>query len=189
MLAGSIQFAVEQFIAKNQKAKRVIIHFYKEISDKKELKPILDMLESIGAIDIPVIVVTINKTESKELMGFDMNSLGKMPMSGTYVKVGFNKFLLFNNTRYSEESTLKPRDYHFPIKVTIKSTEDELVQDMFVVKELIDQVYQFSRMYWKSISQQSLPVTIKYPEMVAQIYPHFLNDKLPYFGKESLWFL
>jgi hypothetical protein len=77
MLAGSIQNAVERFIEKNKEAKRVIIHFYKEISNKYELQPILDMLESIGARDIPVIVVTINKTDSKELIGFDMKSAGK----------------------------------------------------------------------------------------------------------------
>jgi len=58
-----------------------------------------------------------------------------------------------------------------------------------VVKELLDQVYQFSRMYWKSISQQNMPVTIKYPEMVAEIYPYFEHDKLPDFGKKNLWFL
>lgn len=189
MLAGSIQNAVEQFINKNKQAKRIIIHFYKEISDKKELQPILDMLESIGAIDIPVIVVTINKTDSKELMGFDMNSAGRMPISGSYLKVGYNKFLLFNNTRYEERDALKPRDYHFPIKISIKATNNELVQDMSVIRELIDQVYQFSRMYWKSISQQNLPVTTKYPEMVAEIFPHFEHNTLPDFGKENLWFL
>jgi hypothetical protein len=44
-------------------------------------------------------------------------------------------------------------------------------------------------MYWKSISQQNLPVTTKYPEMVAEIYPHFQEDNLPDFGKSNLWFL
>jgi hypothetical protein len=51
---------------------------------------------------------------------------------------------------------------------------------------------QFDRclhMYWKSISQQNLPVTTKYPEMVAEIYPHFQEDNLPDFGKSNLWFL
>lgn len=97
--------------------------------------------------------------------------------------------MLFNNTRYDERATLKPRDYHFPIKVSIKATKEELLQDVEVTQELIDQVYQFSRMYWKSTNQQSLPVTIKYPEMVAEIYPHFQHDKLQDFGRESLWFL
>jgi hypothetical protein len=189
MLAGSIQNAVELFIEKNKQAQRIIIHFYKEISDKNELQPILDMLINIGAIDIPVIVVTINKTDSKELMGFDMNSQGKMPLSGSYLKVGYNKFLLFNNTRYTENDALKPRDYHFPIKLSIKATNNELVQDMSVISELVDQVYQFSRMYWKSISQQNMPVTTKYPEMVAEIFPHFEQKTLTEFGTKNLWFL
>jgi len=44
-------------------------------------------------------------------------------------------------------------------------------------------------MYWKSVSQQNLPVTLAYPEMVAEIFPYFKYDKLPDFGKENLWFL
>lgn len=62
MLAGSIKDSVEKFIEQHQAVSRVIIHFYKEISDPKELQPILDMLDKIGHGDVPVIVVTINKT-------------------------------------------------------------------------------------------------------------------------------
>jgi hypothetical protein len=43
-----------------------------------------------------------------------------------------------------------------------------------------------SREVW---SQQNLPATIKYPEIVAEIFPYFTHDKLPGHGKESLWFL
>jgi len=190
MLAGSIREAVEKFIEKKQKLNRVIIHFYKEISDNLELKPILKMLDDLGEGDVPVIVVTINKTDSKELLGFDLKSPGKMPYSGSYVKVGYNKYLLFNNTRYFDNKfDLKPRDYHFPVKLSIRASKKELVEDLELVKNLVDQVYQFSRMYWKSISQQNLPVTTVYPEMVAQIFPHFEHDTLPEFGKENLWFL
>ena len=189
MIAGSIKVAVENFIKQHQKADRVIIHFYKEISDKKELQPILDMLGEIGEREIPVIVVTINKTDSRELLGFDMNSDGKMPISGTYLSVGYFKFLLFNNTRYFENSKLMlAKDYHFPVKLTFRASREGII-DAKVIKELIDQVYQFSRMYWKSISQQNLPVTTLYPEMVAEIFPHFESDTLPEFGKKNLWFL
>lgn len=37
--------------------------------------------------------------------------------------------------------------------------------------------------------QQNLPVTIKYPEMVAELFLYATHDKLPDHGKESLWFL
>lgn len=187
-LAGSISDAVNKYKEMNKQAKRLIIHFYKEISDKLELQPILDTLDELGEPNMPVIVVTINKTESKELLGFDLNSDGKMPRSGTYVSVGFNKFLLFNNTRYFENSKLAAKEYHFPIKLSFKSSKpEELTID--VMRELINQVYQFSRMYWKSVSQQNLPVTTIYPEMVAEIIPHFKEHHLPEFGRNNLWFL
>jgi len=44
-------------------------------------------------------------------------------------------------------------------------------------------------MYWKAVKQQNLPITIKYPEMVAEIVPHFSDAELPQFGKSNLWFL
>jgi hypothetical protein len=56
------------------------------------------------------------------------------------------------------------------------------------VLELLTQVYQFSRLYWKSLRQQNVPITIKYPEMVAQIAPRF-NNGVPDDAKDALWFL
>ena len=53
----------------------------------------------------------------------------------------------------------------------------------------IDQAYHFSRRCCKSIREQNLPVTIKYPEMVAQLLPHFDGNEIPYFGKDNLWSL
>ena len=81
------------------------------------------MLDSIGYGDVPVIVITINKTESREFLAFDMNSEGKMPLSGTYLSIGYNKFLLFNNVRYKEEVPIAAKDYHFPVKLSIKSSK------------------------------------------------------------------
>ena len=40
------------------------------------------------------------------------------------------------------------------------------------------------------VKQQNLPVTIKYPEMVAQIAPHFNGGDIPSnIGNDNLWFL
>jgi len=187
MLAGSIRKAVLKYLVDHEHASRLIIHFYKVIS-KNELKPIVDTLYKLG-LQIPVIIVTINKTESKELLAFDMSSTHLMPYSGTIVKVGPRSYLLFNNTRYDETSEPRQREYHFPVKISFGCSDTGILDDENLIKELIDQVYQFSRMYWKSVSHQSLPVTIKYPEMVAQIYPYFQNEKLPEFGQKNLWFL
>jgi len=56
--------------------------------------------------------------------------------------------------------------------------------DLFFIR-----IYQIVRMYWKSVRQQNLPVTIKYPEMVAEIFSNFEGNEIPTFGKDNLWFL
>lgn len=188
LIAGSILDALDKFRKQKAEAKRLIIHFYKKISER-ELEPITEALQKLD-IDIPVIIITINKTESKELLAFDLKAKGKlMPESGTIIQAGKREYLLFNNTKYNSYSTVKEKEYHFPVKLHLYSTRQELFNDVAVIKELIDQVYQFSRMYWKSISQQNLPVTTLYPEMVAEIFPHFNDHHLSDFGRNNLWFL
>ena len=187
LLTGSIEKAVKSYIQKFKKADRLIIHFYKTMSHK-ELEPIVEMLNQLG-LDIPVIVVSINKTESKHLILFDKSSPELMPLSGSFYNIGRNQFLLCNNTRYKSDTKVKGNEYPFPIKLSINSTNQELINDEKAINDIIDQVYQFSRMYWKSISQQNLPVTIKYPAMVAEIFTHFESDFIPSFGQNSLWFL
>lgn len=187
-LAGSIREAVAKFIAVNYQASRLIIHFYKDIS-KKEVKPIVDTLHALG-LKIPVIVITVNKTESSELLGFDIaDQKNLMPYSGSIVKVGHSEYLLFNNTRYDKTSVPRQKEYHFPIKLSFRCTQKGVIDNIEAITPLIDQVYQFSRMYWKCTDQQSLPVTVKYPSMVAEIFPHFKIDRPNDYMKENLWFL
>jgi len=190
MLAGSIRDAVENFVEKNKSVERLVIHFYKRMS-RKDLKPILEVLYSLNLGDIPVIVVTVNKTESRDLVIFDKAcpSNNMIPNSGTFVNIGRNQFLLCNNTRYGEAMPGSRDGYPFPVKLNIQSTDEKLLENTKLINDLIDQVYQFSRMYWTSVTQQNLPVTVKYPEMVAEKYPHFESNNIPDFGKENLWFL
>lgn len=187
-LVGSIRGAVQAFHKAKPQATRLIIHFYKVIS-QRELKPIMDMLYHGLKLPIPIIVVTINKTVSKELLAFDTAHTELMPYSGTYIRMTERQYLLFNNTRYTPESEVTDKEYHFPVKIKLTSTHLELLEDGELVNKLIDQVYQFSRMYWKSVSQQNIPVTIAYPEMVAEIFAHFKQPLIPEFGTDKLWFL
>jgi predicted HTH transcriptional regulator len=186
LLAGEISKAIMQYVDENKtQAKRLVIHFYKKISNK-DLKPIMHVLEN-HSWKIPVVVITVNKTVSHDYVAFDTNSENLMPVSGSIIPVGRDQYLLFNNTRYNVRETVT--DNPFPVKLTFSSSQPDLLRDKQMVKELIDQVYQFSRMYWKSVRQQNLPVTIKYPEMVAEIFPFFEADALPIFGQKNLWFL
>ena len=187
VLAGSIADSVRQYAAAHGEPFRLIIHFYKTMS-RAEIEPIQHELKNLG-LDIPVFIITINKTESRDILAFDKKWYGRMPESGTIIGIGYNKYLLFNNTRYGNSKVTTFDGFPFPVKLKIKCSQPELEEDVKVIQELIDQVYQFSRMYWKSVRQQNLPVTIKYPEMVAQIAPHFNANDIPEYGKTNLWFL
>ncbi len=187
MLAGSISKAVRKYRSENTEVKRLVIHFYKTMS-RRELEPIEKQLKDLG-LDIPVIIITVNKTESKDLVIFDSNHKELIPISGTFISIGRNDFLLCNNTRYGVKADEKIEGYPFPIRIKIASKDTTLLDNSKEITDLIDQVYQFSRMYWKSVKQQNLPVTIKYPEMVAEIFPYFDNKSIPSFGRDNLWFL
>ena len=186
-LAGSILTAVKEYAIHNKNLNRLVIHFYKNMK-QDELQPIEDGLRNLG-LDIPVFIVSINKTESRDLVAFDESYNQRMPMSGTYINIGFNKYLLFNNTRYNDNPLREWDSFPFPIKLGIVCTDKQQEKDPKIIRELLDQVYQFSRVYWKSLSQQNLPVTIKYPEMVAEMFPYFDGYEIPPFGKDNLWFL
>lgn len=186
MLAGSVREAVTQYLDKHGDAERLIIHFYKRMS-RKEWKPIMDTLQSLG-LDIPVIVLTISKTEFEDTVLFDLNSRNRLPLSGTWFARGSNDFLLCNNTLYSVNSTIR-KGFPFPVRIRAWCSDEELLNNYDEREKLMRQVYQFSRLYWKSVSQQPLPVTVKYPEMVAEMFPWFESLTLPSFGRKNLWFL
>ncbi len=186
-LAGSILDAVRAYVVHNKSLKKLVIHFYKSMN-QDELQPIEDGLKELR-LEIPVFIVSINKTESTDFVAFDEDYSEIMPLSGTYINIGFNRYLLFNNSRYNNYPVSGIAGYPFPIKLSISCSNKELEKDTKVIGELLDQVYQFSRVYWKSLIQQNLPVTIKYPEMVAEMFPYFDGYEIPEFGKDNLWFL
>lgn len=187
-LAGSIQDAIINYKNTVENPSRLIIHYYKDMSED-EVELIEKALYDID-VDIPIFVVTINKTESEDIVLFDDGFAEKMPYSGRFVNLGNHSYLLCNNTRYEDDNNSNIEGFPFPVKLKIKCPNDDFQLNQKTVTGLIEQVYQFSRIYWKSVRQQNLPVTIKYPEMVAQIAPHFTNGIIPVnIGKDNLWFL
>ncbi len=111
-----------------------------------------------------------------------------MPHDAIVRQRGVTSYLLAQQIKTLEKEFLEEDGYPFPVKIKIECPTDTTQPiDTKIVTELIDQVYQFSRIYWKSVKQQNLPVTIKYPEMIAQILPYFSNtDNI---DTNNLWFL
>ena len=168
---------------------RLIIHYYKTLSEEEaeEIEAVLKEVE----LDIPFVVLTINDTKSKDYLFFDVSYKEIMPVSGTIIEIKSNtEFLLANNERYSETQLYSIRKFPFPLKIKVNKPSNTLY-DLFDTRELLDQVYSFSRIYWKSINQVSLPVTIAYSKIVADLAAHFPEHRLPDkdIAHSNLWFL
>jgi hypothetical protein len=190
-LAGLIASKVKEFKNNFGNPARLVIHFYKRMSEY-DIKPIENaLLELRFPNSIPIFIVTVNKTYSKDVVSFEISEGSNllMPHSGTYISIGKKKYLLFTNSRYAKDPFQVKDGLPFPVKLAIDCTDPKHLEKPGVIKELIDEVYQFSRMYWKSLTQQGLPITVSYPSMVAEVAPYFEGGVIPEEGKDNLWFL
>lgn len=185
-LGASLQKALWQFCKQYGTPDRLIIHYYKKLR-RDEGERIENMLKQNG-LDCPVFIVNMVTAVNDDLIAFDTSKGDFMPVSGTYVNLRYTQYLLYNNERYSDYSK---SDILYPIKLTITSANTKTPHELQPQDEedIIGQVYQFCRLYWKSVKMQNVPITIAYPELVAEYVPHFPDEDLPDFGKHNLWML
>jgi hypothetical protein len=185
-LGTSLKKALWQFCKQYGKPDRLIIHYYKKL--RRDEGEQIEMMLKQNGLQCPVFVVNMVTAVNDDLIAFDTTKSDYMPLSGTYVHLRNTQFLLYNNERYSEYGK---GDVLFPIKLSITSantnTGGVLTKEDTI--DIITQVYQFCRLYWKSVKMQNVPITIAYPELVAQYVPHFNDEDLPEFGKHNLWML
>ena len=197
-LASKMRDALITFIKERGEApKRVFIHFYKKMNNE-EWKDFIRLVSKLGD-DIPIITATIYKSEESTMVAFDENENDLMPYSGTYIKTGDSTFLLYNNVKYNTEqfqikkskSDDPSRLYHLPLKVDIACRNYKREEKSALIDSVLAQCYQLSRMCWSTVDQQNLPITVKYPSMLAKQVPFFENDVIPNpeFACSNLWFI
>ncbi|MCU7548163.1 hypothetical protein OCK74_03515 [Chitinophagaceae bacterium LB-8] len=187
LLAGFISYMTSRYIYEHEYPSRMVIHFYKKLSPK-ELEPIQKAIEELQ-LSKPIPIFLISMHQSPDILAFDMNSEDSMPNSGTIIKVGQHQYLLYNNGKFVNGHFDHNNSFPLPIKLEFDCTDKGLLEDKEVVIELIDQVFQFGHMYWGSLPQQGLPVSVLYPEMMARTLPYFKDGWIPGFGLRNLWFL
>lgn len=183
-LIRHLKNAILEYTTISGEPDRLVIHYYKP-AQKRELMNIELLLKEELNLPIPFAVVEINDSKTKMDICFDMEFKMGMPESGIYVKVGRNEYLLFNNNRYKKD-TVRSIEEVLPIKVKISFADTA----GFHHRELITQVYEFSRIYWKGLKQQSQPVTTKYAKMIANFSSRF-NGEIPnnIVAQNTPWFI
>lgn len=171
-------------LEKKENIDKLVIHFYKTINNKdvQEIENITK--ENLGK-DASFAIVEINDTKTTSDLCFDLEYDSLMPHSGTYIQLKPNEYLLFNNLRYWERPINPITQEELPIKLRIFDPYNN-----FNSHELISQVYEFSRMYWKSLKQKAQPVTTIYSKLIANYVSGFGNT-LPDTDvtKKRVWFI
>ncbi|MCZ8356191.1 MAG: Piwi domain-containing protein [Cyclobacteriaceae bacterium] len=172
-LIGNLKSAIEQFISQKElPPERLVIHYYKPQSGKEQ-KSIEDLIQKELRLNIPFAIVEINDSKSQMDICFDKDFSTGMPESGTYVRVSKTEYLLFNNTRY-QKNPLRSVAEELPIKISIHFADT----GGFSHRDLISQVYEFSRLYWKGLKQRSQPATTIYSKLIAEFTANY-NGELP----------
>jgi hypothetical protein len=126
--------SITQYINEFELPDRLVIHFFKTIS-KKEVSEIQKILLSLN-LSIPIVIITIGKNESRDFVLFDTDYDGMMPVSGTYMRLSKFDYLLCNNSRYAKQTGAHIDGFPFPIKLKFFSTNESLILDEEVIKEL-----------------------------------------------------
>ncbi len=177
--------AINEFKNENNSIEKLVIHFYKPLNEK-ENKQIEKSLTNCFGNNLAFCVVEINDTKTSTDLCFDIDYQRYMPQSGIYVKLKPNEYLLFNNLRYWEKPQNPIKQEEYPIKLKIYDPSRS-----FNHHELISQVYEFSRLYWKSLKQKAQPVTITYSKLVAEYMANFELQSIPNntIAQKTVWFI
>jgi hypothetical protein len=179
--------SINEYKQKNNEASvnKIVIHYYKTLSNEENKKINETIKNSLGP-EFSFAIVEINDTKTTVDLCFDLNYESLMPQSGTYIRLRRNEYLLFNNLRYWEKPINPINQEEYPVKLRIY---DPL--NSFDHNELISQVYEFSRLYWKSLKQKAQPVTTIYSKLIAEYIAHFENNSLPdnEISKSTVWFI
>jgi len=182
-ICQTLSNSINDYLNKNSEIDKMVIHYYKPLSSK-EKDAINELLKRIN-INIPYAFVEINDTKVTTDICFDLSYELYMPRSGTYIYLKPNEYLLFNNLRYWEIPTNPIYQEEYPIKLRICDPTSS-----FLHHELISQVYEFSRLYWKSLKQQARPVTTIYSKLIAEYVANFQKG-LPNteIAHKKVWFI
>jgi len=158
--------AVNAFLEDNDEIERIVIHYHKSLS-KKEKSGIDKLLKEEFQISVPYAVVEVNDTKSRLELAFDPDYNFQMPISGSIVRLSKKDYLLFNNNRFKAVAPVGVKD-ELPLKIKIHFADES----GFSHKELIEQVYEFSRLIWKGLKQRSQPATCFYAREIARFKAH-----------------
>lgn len=183
-IGAKLEQALKQYVQQHGKPERVVIHYTKSIGHDA-FKPILQKMYAFDP-GIPVILVKINSTRTEEYFVRDTSKPSGYPVNGTVFRLYGHNYLVYVS-RF--DGTGEPKLQPMPLRCAISSSNNSILNDEALVLSLLQQAYDFAHLYWRSVNQTSVPVTVQYPTMLAGMTAWFDNESIPGGVGELPWFL
>lgn len=183
-LAARLEEAFDAYLSRYGKPERLVIHYYKKMS-KRDFEPVRRFLKRYDP-GLPVFVVRVNQGRTEDFFVRDTTDTYGLPVDGTVFRLIGQDYLLYVN---GYDGGTKPRLQPMPVRCYLQASDPALLEDEQTVKELLQQVYDFSRLYWRSVNQPAIPVTVEYPRLLAAQTAWFDGKSVPGGLSELPWFL
>jgi len=183
-IAAKLEEALNQYLQKHGKPERLVMHYYKSFS-KKQFMPVKKMLDSYDP-GLAFYVVRVNQGRTNDFFVKAVQDAYGLPVDGSVFRLSGQDYLLYVNGYTGEGS---PKSQPMPVRCYLQANRPELLKDQETVRGLLQQVYDFTRLYWRSVRQPSVPVTIDYPRMLVSQTAWFKDSALPGGLEERPWFL
>ncbi len=154
---------------------RLLFHLFKESSEKYELKAVNNVLQQFKEYDIQYGLAHLSYNHNFRVF---KNEGRSVPERGTFIQLSHNQALLHLGGRSV-----------VPIQVRLDRRSE--YRDLY---EITKQVLHFTHLSFRSFIPASKPVTIKYPNLMAQMvhelkkvpdWDYSILDKL----NDKLWFI
>jgi argonaute-like protein implicated in RNA metabolism and viral defense len=182
-LAERLRSNVEDYrLSEGREPKRVVVHLYKPPGRRTEVKAVEQALIEAG-LDMDYAILHIDHKTDFRL--FDLVDPDKKPGGRLVVKLD----------DYTRLVVLSGREIHWipPRVALIRLARQSTYRDL---NRLTQQVYNFTLTNWSGFQQNNVPVTIKYPYMLARKYADLTEFGGDWYGhitgtflRDKVWFI
>lgn len=181
-VAAKLSEALRRYHARHGRPERMVVHYHKQMSDR-EFAPILQIIQDFDS-KVELYVLKINESGTDDYAVRDHTNTYGYPKDGSVFRLNPGDYLLYRN---GYDGTGSPKLQPMPLRIYIHKSSRPLSEAGAMA--LLEEVYLFTRLNWRSVGDTSLPVTVRFPKLYASQRAWFEGESLPQGVRERPWFL
>lgn len=156
-----VRDAVEEYTKREQAPQTVVLHFHKR-TGRKEVNAATRAIDSVKPT-VQYAPLHLNSYSGYRL--FDTSDITHVPYAGLQVRTSSRQSLLLVAGR-SQSSGRASTGTPTILEVTMDKASNMSIDEF---PRLVEQVYSFSSVNWRGFNARSIPVTINYSYLIAQL--------------------